>query len=187
MVYIPAESWVRRGTILIADQPWEFDPDGWAFIAESSLVKNQDGYQLWYSGGGNLTHGLGYATGPSAFGPFTKFVPPIDNPISLVQPSFEVDSNSDGLADGWVFQGNVGGSPTYSLVTGRTGGKAQRVQYTLQAGDTGKYFWIYQRSPAGTCVQNENVNVTEWVKGSISGGCHAQFEMLSAPASKISM
>jgi hypothetical protein len=60
--------------------------------------------------------------------------------LSLLTPGFETDANSDGIADNWTLMSEtVGGTPTLSRVAGRTGGYAERIRYTAQAGDTGKY------------------------------------------------
>jgi hypothetical protein len=53
----------------------------------------------------------------------------------LLNPSFDIDSNADGIADGWTHGGNVAGTPVFTLVAGRLGGFAQRVQYIGVAED----------------------------------------------------
>jgi hypothetical protein len=55
----------------------------------------------------------------------------------LPYPSFEIDDDSDGFADGTSFYGAANGSPTGSLVTGSAGTNAQRLQYTAPSGESG--------------------------------------------------
>ncbi len=86
-------------------------------------------------------------------------------------PSFEIDSNADGVADGWTIIESCAGTPTYSRVGALcgSGSYAQRIQYT-GAGDTGKYIEIvFERSAVGSFVNGDSCTISFTVKGSIVG------------------
>ena len=92
----------------------------------------------------------------------------------LPYPSFETDSNSDGLADGWAIMGNVTGTPTYSIVTGRAAasrpvGHAQRIQYTGVGGDSSKNTQIWCATPAASFAAGQLMTLSGYFKGSASG------------------
>lgn len=92
----------------------------------------------------------------------------------LANPSFEITS---GLADNWMHHevaGNysITGTPVYSLVSGRTRGYAQRIQYTGVAGDSAGNLKLYLRSVStanGTFASGDNCTMSFYYKGSISG------------------
>jgi hypothetical protein len=67
-------------------------------------------------------------TGYKSYGPGRLFLPSATN--YCTNPSFEVDSNADGLADGLAVYGTLGGAKTYSLVNGE-----QRLKAVGAAGD----------------------------------------------------
>lgn len=176
--------WTRHGEILLPDQAWwEYDTDGTGPMAESSLMYDQGLWKMWYTGYG----GIGYATAPSPLGPWTKWG---DGPEGVALPAvvanagFETDTNADGLADNWAMLENVGGTPTTTIVAGRTGGSAQRLQYTAQAGDTGKYIWLYQVVPAGISRYHSSF-VDFYAKGSLSGGCTLKTEQVLAGSNEV--
>lgn len=166
---LDSHGWKRHGTVLVPDQRWELSPAGWGSIAESCLVKDANGWHLWYHSGDGRAIGMGYATADNAIGPWKKHVPSLA-PAPVVNPSFETDSDSDGLADGWTLFYNTVTAPVLSLVAGRGGGHAQRIQYTLQPADSGKTIWLVQTVAAGI-TQNETVSASLWVKGALTGGC----------------
>lgn len=163
--------WERQGIIL------QGDPGAWdeGFIQEISVIEDGGTWKAWYTGGYHGTNvGIGYATAPTAYGPWTKRGAGVSPTVlSLLTPGFETDANSDGIADNWTLMSEtVGGTPTLSRVAGRTGGYAQRIQYTAQAGDTGKYISLHQLV-AGAVVVGDTVEAEVYVKGSVSGGCTA--------------
>lgn len=88
----------------------------------------------------------------------------------LLQSSFETDSNSDGLADGW----NQGGWQCYgtnvlSLPSdGVHQSKSQRWRYTASGTDAG-YSEIVQTTAAGTFAAGDTANFSVYVKGSATG------------------
>lgn len=83
-------------------------------------------------------------------------------------PSFELDSNADGLANGFAVMGGFTGVPVKSIVAGRLGGYAQRIQYTGVAGDTGLDL-VDTVTGAGTVVPGDVLTVSFYVKGTDVG------------------
>ena len=181
MSVLPGNLWKRYANVVMPTEPWMIGTSGHGSVQEVSVVGSGSTWRAWYTGwaknsGGsfNPSFGIGYATGPTSLGPFTPYSAALAA-ATLTDPSFETDGNADGLADGWTLSKNAGGAVTCSLVAGRTGGNAQRVQYTAQAGDTGKYIMIYQVVAAGLAL-NETVQPSVWAKGSVSGGCTVAFD-----------
>jgi len=87
-------------------------------------------------------------------------------------PSCELDSNSDGLADGWTLDNtDVAGTPVCSIVAalGANGSYAQRVQYTGVSGDTNQNLYILSYGPAGSFAPGDPVSVSLLAKGSATG------------------
>lgn len=85
-------------------------------------------------------------------------------------PSFELDTNSDGLSDGWSNVGNVGGSIQYSRVAGRLGGYAQRVQYTSPGGESGKVLsCAHDATAVGSFAPGDVVTFSLYLKGTFTG------------------
>lgn len=191
---IPADSWHRYGYALYPDQAWEIGDGGqWGSIAEPSIVRGDTEWQMWYtcqpyqdlahSAFHNQGFGMGYATAPTSRGPWAKYVPElVDEP--LTDPSFETDGGG-GVATGWTLYEDVGGTPTTTLVAGRTGGNAQRIQYTLQAGDAGKTIWLVQTVAAGV-ARNEAVHAAVWAKGALTGSCTVCIEPTLAGSNEFS-
>jgi len=83
-------------------------------------------------------------------------------------PSFEVDTDADGKSDSLTLYENVAGTPVLSRVAGRNGGYAQRIQYSAQAGDTGKLIWVWFSSGA-VFTTADIITASAYIKGSVSG------------------
>lgn len=94
----------------------------------------------------------------------------------LLNPSFEVDSITGGLADSWAMGGTRTGTPVYSLVAGRFGAKAQRVQYTGIVGDSpSKTLQLLQQfSAASSFAAGDPATFAIQVKGSSAGLTYAR-------------
>lgn len=94
-------------------------------------------------------------------------------------PSFETDAHTNTLADGWTaaWASDITGTPVYSKVTGRSGGIAQRIQYTGVAGDgaggTKALYIVIDLTAAGSFAAGDYVTVSAYVKGSVVG-CSAR-------------
>jgi hypothetical protein len=89
----------------------------------------------------------------------------------LTNPSFEVDSNSDGLTDSWLDEHSTPVAPTYTQVgaTHGAGSFAQRMQYSGQPTDDGtKKFEIYQTTPFGSAAPGQTLTFSVWVSGSFT-------------------
>jgi hypothetical protein len=87
----------------------------------------------------------------------------------IANPSFEVDTNADGLADNWAVYENAAGTPTASRVTGLFGSYAQRIEYTSSA-DTAKTCGMYSAtSGVGTVSAGTAVSGVAWVRITHSG------------------
>ena len=171
----PPNGWTRYGAVIVPDQPWEnlILP---AYTAESTILSYDGTWRAWYS----TSNGIGYATAADSLGPWTKYDPAL-TPAALTDPSFETDVTTPGVADGWTVVSTVGGTPIFSQVAGRIGGNAQRIQYTAQAGDTGKTIWLQQTTP-GTIYHNQTVVASVWAKGSVTGGAYVSVDPLILPA-----
>lgn len=88
----------------------------------------------------------------------------------LLDPSFELDSNSDGLADNWTFEHTgINGTVTPSIVTGRTKGNAQRIQYTGHASDSGATLRIRSQTATDSFAATYPAAAAIYIKGSVSG------------------
>lgn len=164
---LATSGWVREGIVL------QGVPGAWdATIAEISVIEDGGIWKAWYTGANpGVLAAIGYATAPSPCGPWTKYGAGVSPTVlNLLTPGFETDSNSDGIADNWTVATNVAGAPTFSLVTGRTGGKAQRIQYTAQAGDTGRCIYL-QQVVDDSVVMYDRVITTVYAKGRVTGGC----------------
>lgn len=101
--------------------------------------------------------------------------PPVSNYLS--NPSFETDSNSNGLADDWLPEDTTVTTPTYTLVsTGAVDGtRAQRMQYTGEATNVGtNKVEFYQATDIGSFAQGEPASFEVWLSGSVTGGGYAQ-------------
>ena len=83
----------------------------------------------------------------------------------VLNPSFEVDSNSDGLADNWTLSETVAGAVTLTRVAGLFGSYAQRVQYTGEATDANRYCRILSDlSAVGSVAEGDALYFSAWVK-----------------------
>lgn len=96
-------------------------------------------------------------------------------------PSFEIDSNSDGRADGFLGPNVAGLHDTLveSLVAGRLGGYAQRIAYTGVAADVGTYVSanVFEAGSAG-----QTYTISAYLKGVCAGG-YAYFSVSSFDSS----
>jgi len=84
--------------------------------------------------------------------------------------SFEV--GTDGLATGWeqlAASTSTAGTITYSLVPGRTGGLAQRIQLTAAAGDSADTYAFRFLTATGTFAAADAVTASLYAKGSATG------------------
>lgn len=87
-------------------------------------------------------------------------------------PSFEIDSNADGLADSWT---NWAAQTAGTIVNTRVaalglGSYAQRSQYTGVAGDTAGFWGLYSGpTGAGSVSPGDKVELSMLVKGAVSG------------------
>lgn len=87
----------------------------------------------------------------------------------ILNPSFEVDSNADGLADNWAVLKTVAGVPTTSRVAGLFGSYAQRIAYT-GAADTNKLVGVWSDMTAvGSVAAGNNVSGGLWARVTQSG------------------
>jgi hypothetical protein len=85
-------------------------------------------------------------------------------------PSFEIESGTPGLASGWTIAGNKTGTPVCTLVPGRNGGLAQRIQYTGVAGDVaGRTLRFQHMTPNGSIGASDIMTVSGYVKLALSG------------------
>lgn len=83
-------------------------------------------------------------------------------------PSFEIDTNADGLSDSWVLFNNCGTAPTLTRPAGRLGGYAQRLQFT-SAGDTNKDMTLRIVSAVASFAAGEPATASFYVKGTLTG------------------
>lgn len=180
---IPAEAWTKYGVVLSNDLDWLSAESS---IQEPSLVHDADGWHLWYTGfplGDNGRLGIGYATGPTALGPWTNYVIPSLPGVTILNASFETDvAPANGLADGWTIETNAAGAPTCTIVAGHSG-NCQRIQYSAQAGDAGKRFFLVQ-SITRAFAPNETVVPFAWFKGSVAGATVRMNPVLMPSASE---
>jgi len=82
----------------------------------------------------------------------------------ILNPSFEVDTNADGLADNWTLTKTVSGTPTTSRVAGLFGSYAQRIAYTSSS-DSGKNMGIFCDTTAvGSVAEGAGLSGGVWVR-----------------------
>ena len=164
----PAGLWSRYGVVIEPTEEWELAHPGEADppCQESTFLYDSDDktWKTWWS----ARNGVGYATSQTilakpGYPVWQKYgadtVPTTALPTNA---SFET-AGEDGVPTGWSLTSNVGGTPTLSLVAGRTGGYALRVQYTCQAGDTGKGISLDQWLAAGPNPGESDVQPGEWI------------------------
>lgn len=97
----------------------------------------------------------------------------------LTNPSFEVDSNNNGLADGWIF---TGGTSIISFVAGAHGLKAQRVQRSFTAGEANPFQVFYCDTTAnGSFAPGDPITGTVYAKGVVEG-CTFQLRITARTA-----
>ena len=90
-------------------------------------------------------------------------------------PSYEIDTNSDGLANGVsVYSSTITGAPTNicGVSTGRDGvGKAQRLRYTSPAGDSSAKTHTLQlaATAVGSFAGTDPATASFYYKGTLSG------------------
>ena len=87
---------------------------------------------------------------------------------------FDLDSNSDGLSNGWVlFSSNVTGVPSYtrSPTTIGYGNYQQRVQYAGTSGDSSgdKWFAFAEPTENDTIAAGDVMTMSFYAKGSVAG------------------
>ena len=100
----------------------------------------------------------------------------------IANPSFEVDTNADGLADNWSIVKSVSGTPTTSRVAGLFGSYAQRVQYTSSS-DAGKIVYLLSDlSAVGTVSSGQQVMGVAWVRLVSTGTVNVQSATYAADA-----
>jgi hypothetical protein len=87
----------------------------------------------------------------------------------LTDPSCELDTDLDGLADGWAINQNVTGTPTYSLAPGRLKGLAQRVQYSGVADDSSKHLILSADTLAASSAPDDPCVGSYYIHGSAVG------------------
>lgn len=96
---------------------------------------------------------------------------------ACIDPSFELDTNADGMADNWmVSSASVTGTPVYSRVAGRLGGYAQRIQYTGVAGDASgdkaihfTEYPVYVPAPERAAAEGEVWTLSDYFTAALSG------------------
>jgi hypothetical protein len=91
---------------------------------------------------------------------------------AVCDPSFETDSNSDGLANGWEGSGNMLGPPSWvaSLPAGLFGAKAQRAYLASAATQTNKNAgFLSGLSAVGTITAGSAYSLGYWVKAALVG------------------
>lgn len=84
----------------------------------------------------------------------------------LNNSSFEVDSNSDGLADGWVLytQGTFGAASASLPAGGAVGGVAQRLSATNLGTADGDVVWIYRDIALTPAMLGRRYMLSAWAK-----------------------
>ena len=141
--------------------------------ARASLGVSQghdEGGTQWFDSSGNTNHGT-LVLAPTWSGAGTvgnQLYPAGTNYCTF--PSLEIESGTPGKATGPEFgESTVAGAIAYSMVPGRTGGYAQRVQYTGVAGDSGAQLAIRIDTEAGAWSGEEPVTFAFYSKGSVAG------------------
>jgi hypothetical protein len=87
------------------------------------------------------------------------------DPMNLaVNGGFELDTNSDGLADSWTLVETVSGTPTTTRVAGRVGGWAQRMAFT-SSGDSAKTATLRHTTAAGSFAEGNTARFSCYLKG----------------------
>ena len=88
----------------------------------------------------------------------------------LLNSSFEVDSNSDGLSDSFSEYRSTINAPIWSRTASSIYGTAQRMQYNAVTGDAGKYLAIWSvATDVGTFMPGDTATLSFWIKGSVTG------------------
>jgi RHS repeat-associated protein len=121
---------------------------------------------------------------------------PTANPGSIIErhnllayPSFEIDSNADGAADGTSFYGSAAGTPVTTIVAGRTKGSAQRLQYGGVAADSGAgfNFLLGGHIASGLIGAGDPATGAVYLKGATSGvTVYLALDYLDASGAKLS-
>lgn len=109
-------------------------------------------------------------TGYKSYGAGRLLLPASTN--YCTNPSFELDTNSDGTADGITQGVSITGAPVYSRVAGRNGGYAQRLQYAGTAGDASgdKVWWVrFQLTGVGSFASGDTAVASFYSKVALSG------------------
>jgi len=96
---------------------------------------------------------------------------PVYKAVNLaVNPSFETDSNSDGLADHASYYTAIAGTRAYTRPAGRVSGVCQRMVQTGGVGDSAlSAGLVAQRTLPGTVNPGDVIAFSAWVKGSTTG------------------
>lgn len=156
--------------------------DGW--MEEPSVVRAADGtWMLFYSSGYTecLDYiGVGLATGPTPVGPWTRYEP-APTAATVTNGDFEGGGGgvlngvvNAGVANGWSLDSNTVVAPTPTLdADAHSGTKCQRIVYSPQAGDAGKYIWLRRAVDTPALLRNDTLVYTLWHKG--SGGGHTVY------------
>lgn len=87
----------------------------------------------------------------------------------ILNPSFEVDSNADGLSDNWTLSKTVSGTPKISRVAGLFGSYAQRIEYTSSSDSSKAIYLDSALSAVGSVAASDAVTGGVWLKPSITG------------------
>lgn len=110
-------------------------------------------------------------SGYKSYGAGRLFLPAATNLCK--HPSFEIDTDVDGMSDGWyIGSATVTGTVVTTRIPGRTGGYAQRAQYTGVAGDAaGNKVFRIQRDTGdvGEVAPGDVVTISVYAKGAVSG------------------
>ena len=87
----------------------------------------------------------------------------------ILNPSFEVDTDDNGLADNWAVTKTTSGAPTLSRVAGLFGSWAQRAAYTSSS-DTAKSFSLLSdKSGAGSVAGDAVLTGGVWIRAVYTG------------------
>jgi hypothetical protein len=106
----------------------------------------------------------------------------------LLNSSFEVDSNSDGLADNWGIAADktVAGVRTVSRVLGAHGSYAQRVQYVGASGDSDiRHYLLSDPTAVGSFAADQTACFRCMWKGSASGVSAVQVRLYALDAAGV--
>lgn len=87
----------------------------------------------------------------------------------ILNPSFEVDSNSDGLADNWATGHSVGGTVTASRVAGLFGSYAQRFAYTSASDSNKAIVMLSDMTAVGSVTPGGDCTGGAWVRLATAG------------------